>query len=64
DDESVERFCVVGTAADHIAKLRALAAVGVRQFNVYLMNGDEEEQLRIYGREIIPALRGVAPAAI
>ena len=32
------------------------------QFNLYLMNGHEEEQLEIYGREIIPALRDVAPA--
>jgi len=64
DDESVERFCVVGTAEDHIAKLRDLAKVGVRQFNVYLMNGDEEEQLRIYGEEIIPAMKDVRPAAI
>lgn len=64
DDESVERFCVVGGIEDHITKLRALAAVGVRQFNVYLMNGDEEEQLEIYGAGIIPALREVAPAAI
>jgi hypothetical protein len=37
-----------------------LAAAGVDQFNFYLMNGDEEEQLEIYGREIIPALREVA----
>jgi hypothetical protein len=34
----------------------------VDQFNVYLMNGDEEQVLEIYGREIIPALREV-PAA-
>jgi hypothetical protein len=27
------------------------------------MNGDEEEQVEIYGREIIPALRGVATTA-
>jgi len=26
------------------------------------MNGNEEEQLEIYGREIIPALRDVEPA--
>jgi probable F420-dependent oxidoreductase len=64
DDESVERFCVVGDADAHIAKLRALAKVGVSQFNVYLMNGDEEEQLRLYGERIIPALRSVQPAAI
>jgi alkanesulfonate monooxygenase SsuD/methylene tetrahydromethanopterin reductase-like flavin-dependent oxidoreductase (luciferase family) len=58
-DEVTDRFCVLGEAEDHIAKLRELAAAGVDQFNVYLMNGDEEEQLAIYGREIIPAFRGV-----
>ena len=45
---------------DHIERLRDLAAAGVDQFNLYLMNGDEEAQLEIYGREIIPALRDVA----
>ena len=64
DDESVERFCVVGDADAHIRKLHELARVGVRQFNVYLMNGDEETQLRIYGEKIIPALSRVAAAAI
>jgi len=64
DDESVERFCVVGDADAHIRKLRELAKVGVRQFNVYLMNGDEEAQLRVYGEKIIPALSRVAATAI
>ena len=44
----------------HLDRLRELAAAGVDQFNLYLMNGDEEEQLEIYGREIIPAMRDVA----
>jgi probable F420-dependent oxidoreductase len=61
-DDVTDRFCVLGTAADHIEKLRDLAAAGVDQFNVYLMNGDEEAQLEIYGREIIPALRGLTAA--
>jgi hypothetical protein len=47
--------------ADHIAKLRELAAAGVDQFNLYLMNGDEEAVLETYGREIIPVLRDLAP---
>jgi probable F420-dependent oxidoreductase len=64
DDESVERFCVVGEAEDHVRKLRDLAKVGVRQFNVYLMNGDEEEQLRLYGSKVIPAVKDLRPAAI
>jgi probable F420-dependent oxidoreductase len=64
DDESVERFCIVGDADAHIRKLRELAQAGVRQFNVYLMNGDEEDQLRLYGETIIPALKDLQPAAI
>jgi hypothetical protein len=33
-----------------------LADAGVDQFNIYLMNGEEEEQLDAYGRDIVPAL--------
>jgi probable F420-dependent oxidoreductase len=58
-DEVTDRFCVIGSVDDHLAKLRRLAEVGVDQFNVYLMNGDEEQMLEIYGREIIPALADV-----
>lgn len=61
-DDIVDRFCIVGSVAQHIERLHALAEAGVDQFNLYLMNGDEEEQLEIYGREIIPALRDVAAA--
>src|SRR5205085_10457439 len=57
DDESVDRFCIVGEVDEQIARLRELAAVGVGQFNLYLMNGDEEETVERYGREVIPALR-------
>ncbi|MGH2484137.1 MAG: TIGR03842 family LLM class F420-dependent oxidoreductase [Candidatus Limnocylindria bacterium] len=59
-DEVTDRFCVLGEPAEHIAKLHELADAGVDQFNVYLMNGDEEEQLDRYGREIVPALREAA----
>jgi probable F420-dependent oxidoreductase len=56
-DEVTDRFCVLGSVDNHVAKLRALAAAGVDQFNIYLMNGDEEDVLEVYGREIIPATR-------
>jgi len=59
-DEVTDRFCVLGSVADHVAKLRRLAEVGVDQFNIYLMNGDEEQVLETYGREIIPELTGSA----
>ena len=54
-DEVTDRFCVLGTAEEHVAKLRELSEAGVDQFNVYLMNGDEEAQLEAYGRDVIPA---------
>ncbi len=61
-DEVVDRFCVIGSVEEHVAKLHQLAAAGVTQFNIYLMNGDEEETLEVYGREIIPAVRDLVGA--
>jgi probable F420-dependent oxidoreductase len=55
-DEVVDRFCILGNVRDHIRKLQQLRAAGVTQFNIYLMCGDEEQQLETYGREVIPAL--------
>src|SRR5829696_504567 len=62
-DEVTDRFCVLGSVDDHLAKLDRLAAVGVDQFNIYLMNGDEEQVLEVYGRDIIPALARGAPGS-
>ena len=59
-DEVTDRFCVLGSVDDHVAKIQVLAAAGVDQFNIYLMNGDEEAVLETYGREIIPATRELA----
>jgi probable F420-dependent oxidoreductase len=47
-DEVTDRFCVLGDVDEHVAKLEALAEAGVDQFNIYLMNGDEEAQLDAY----------------
>src|SRR6185503_3002252 len=47
-DAIVDRFAVVGTVADHVAKLKELSAAGVHQFNLYLMNDDEERTLNTY----------------
>jgi len=57
-DEVTDRFCVLGEVDEHIAKLQQLADAGVDQFNIYLMNGDEEDQLDRYGREIIRLVPG------
>ncbi|MFR9750939.1 TIGR03842 family LLM class F420-dependent oxidoreductase [Nocardia sp. 004] len=56
-DDIVERFCVLGTPEEHIAKLRKLADLGVDQFAGYLQHDNKEETLRVYGETIIPQLR-------
>jgi probable F420-dependent oxidoreductase len=56
-DEVADRFSIVGPADEHVRRLIELHEAGVDQFNVYLMNGDEEAQLEAYGRYVIPAVR-------
>ncbi len=55
-DEIVDRFCVLGTVEDHVAKLTELKDLGVDQFNIYLMHDAMEATLDAYGEEIIPKL--------
>lgn len=55
-DEIVDRFSIVGPVAEQVRRLKELAEAGVTQFNIYLMSGEEEETLDIYGREVIPKM--------
>jgi probable F420-dependent oxidoreductase len=55
-DEVIDRFCLVGNAEAHKKKLRALADAGVTQFNIYLMCGDEEQNLESFSRDVLPGL--------
>ncbi|QIB42716.1 TIGR03842 family LLM class F420-dependent oxidoreductase [Streptomyces aureoverticillatus] len=55
-DEIVDRFCLLGPAAAHIEKLRALKELGVDQFALYAMHDAREAVIDAYGAEIIPAL--------
>jgi probable F420-dependent oxidoreductase len=55
-DDVVDRFCVLGTVEDHVAKLTQLEEMGVDQFNIYLMHDAMEETLDAYGAEVMPAL--------
>ena len=56
-DEVADRFSIVGPADEHVRRLVELHEAGVDQFNVYLMNGEEEAQLDAYGKDVIPAFR-------
>lgn len=55
-DEIVERFCLLGPASAHIAKLEELAALGVTQFGLYFQHHGHEDTLRAYGDDIIPVI--------
>ena len=55
-DEIVDRFCILGTVEDHIAKLEELKAIGVDQFAIYLQHDNKEETLRVYGESSMPGL--------
>jgi probable F420-dependent oxidoreductase len=57
-DEIVDRFCVIGPAEAHVARLKALRALGVDQFAVYDMHDAKETTIDAYGETIIPALGG------
>jgi probable F420-dependent oxidoreductase len=53
-EQIIDRFSIVGTAEDHIEKLKKLGEQGVDQFNIYLISGDAARHVEEYGRKIIP----------
>ena len=56
-DEVIDRFCLVGPIEQHRKKLETLRKVGVTQLNIYLMCGEEEKTLEVYGRDVLPQYR-------
>jgi probable F420-dependent oxidoreductase len=56
-DEIVDRFCILGPAAEQLARLHELAELGVDQFAIYLQHDGKDETLREYGEHVIPQLR-------
>ena len=55
-DEVIDRFCILGDEAAHIARLQELRSLGVDQFAIYLQHDANDETLTAYGQRIIPAL--------
>jgi alkanesulfonate monooxygenase SsuD/methylene tetrahydromethanopterin reductase-like flavin-dependent oxidoreductase (luciferase family) len=55
----VDRFCVIGTRDQVVAKLRELEALGMDQFNIYSMVEDPgpEGIIRDFGEQVIPEFR-------
>jgi len=55
-DEIVERFCILGTPDEHLARLEELRQLGVDQFAVYLQHDAKESTLEAYGEHVIPRI--------
>ncbi|WP_228001248.1 TIGR03842 family LLM class F420-dependent oxidoreductase [Nocardia australiensis] len=53
-DAIVDRFCLIGTADEQVARLRELEELGVDQFAVYLQHDAKTATLDAYGELVIP----------
>lgn len=62
-DDVIERFCILGPAATHVARLEELREIGVTQFALYLQHDAKIETLEAYGEAVIPAVNGTLGAA-
>ncbi len=57
-NDIIDSFGILGSAEQHVAKLRELETAGVTQFNIYLMCGDEERIVAEYAENVIPHFTG------
>ena len=55
-DEIVDRFCLLGPAAGHVARLAELKEMGVDQFAIYLQHDAKEATLQAYAEHVMPAV--------
>ncbi|MCS6835629.1 MAG: TIGR03842 family LLM class F420-dependent oxidoreductase [Anaerolineae bacterium] len=53
-DDIIDSFGVLGSAEEHVRKLKELEAIGVTQFNIYLMCGEEERIVAEYAEHVLP----------
>jgi alkanesulfonate monooxygenase SsuD/methylene tetrahydromethanopterin reductase-like flavin-dependent oxidoreductase (luciferase family) len=58
-DEVVDRYTMVGTADETVAKVRALHAVGVTELNIFLSLHEPGTLIESYARDVIPAFAAV-----
>jgi probable F420-dependent oxidoreductase len=57
DDDTCDRFSLLGTVEAHVERLRALEAAGATQVNLYLLTPEPESLVKAYGRTVVPAYR-------
>ena len=55
-DDVIDRFCILGTPAQHIERLEELRSLGVDQFAIYLQHDGKDVTISEYGDKIIPVV--------
>jgi probable F420-dependent oxidoreductase len=60
-DEVIDRFCLLGPPAAHVARLEELRSLGVDQFALYLQHDDKVGTLEGYGHDVLPRLSEARP---
>lgn len=53
-DDIIDSFGILGTVEQHVEKIKELESLGVTQFNIYLMCGEEERMVEEYGKHVLP----------
>jgi 5,10-methylenetetrahydromethanopterin reductase len=56
-DDVVRKFSLAGTPGQCRQALEAVAGSGIRRVDIYLQGPGREETVRLFGEEILPALR-------
>lgn len=56
-NDIIDSFGILGTAKQHIEKIKELESIGVTQFNIYLMCGEEERIIAEYAEHVLPAFK-------
>ncbi|MEZ5102408.1 MAG: TIGR03842 family LLM class F420-dependent oxidoreductase [Thermoleophilia bacterium] len=60
DDDTCDRFSILGPVEAHLDRLRALEAAGATQVNLYLLTPEKDSLVEAYGSQVIPLLGGGA----
>lgn len=53
-NDIIDGFGILGPVEKHVEKIKQLEALGVTQFNIYLMCGEEERIVAEYAEHVIP----------
>lgn len=53
-NDIIDSFGILGPVEKHVEKIKELEAIGVTQFNIYLMCGEEERIVAEYAEHVLP----------